>query len=99
MVAALMGRSEPPKAFEMTRRILGADCVRKIVWRSVASWKTTPVAFYWNWSAFVTIETEWKSVPGGHGEYLRMVQEAGWLARRAGAWFPRCQPIGSLSAS
>lgn len=37
MVAAEMGRSEPPKAFEMTRRILGADCVRKIVWRSVAS--------------------------------------------------------------
>lgn len=44
-VAQVMGRSDPPKALEMTRRIVEADWVTKIVWRMVVSWKTTPVPF------------------------------------------------------
>lgn len=36
MVAEEIGRSVAPKALEMTRRMVGADCVRKMVWRRVA---------------------------------------------------------------
>lgn len=45
MVAAEMGRSVPPKALETTMRMVGADWVRNMVWRRVASWNTTPVWF------------------------------------------------------
>lgn len=41
-----MGRSEPPKALEMTSRMVGADCVTKMVWRREASSKTTSVPFW-----------------------------------------------------
>lgn len=46
MVAAVMGRSDTPKALEMTSWIVGADWVMKTVCRMVAFWKTTPVAVY-----------------------------------------------------
>lgn len=45
MVAAVMGRSDPPKALEMTSRIVGAGCVTKMVCLMVAFSKTTPVPF------------------------------------------------------
>lgn len=44
-VADEMGRSEPPKALDITSRMVGADCVRKMVCRRVASWKTTSDSF------------------------------------------------------
>lgn len=42
-VAAVTDRTDPPKALEMTSRIVGAGWVMKMVCRRVALRKTTPV--------------------------------------------------------
>lgn len=42
IVADVIGRSDAPNALEMTSRIVGADCVMKIVCRRVAFSKTSP---------------------------------------------------------
>lgn len=49
MVAAVIGRSEPPKALERRSRIVPAPRATLTVWRIVAFWKTTPLAFWEGW--------------------------------------------------
>jgi hypothetical protein len=45
IAAAVIGRSEAPKALEICRRRISPDSVARMVCLIVLFWKTTPVSF------------------------------------------------------